>query len=111
MSVAARVRPALARERAFREVVSVTDGRVLTLTGGEGGTHAGSRRFAFDAAFSGSAGQEALFSHVLPLVDAAVAGYNCTIFAYGQTGTGKTFTMLGPDMWAAASTSEEAGEA
>jgi len=24
-------------------------------------------------------------------------GYNGTIFAYGQTGTGKTFTMLGPD--------------
>lgn len=22
-------------------------------------------------------------------------GYNCTIFAYGQTGAGKTFTMMG----------------
>jgi kinesin family protein 11 len=22
-------------------------------------------------------------------------GYNCTVFAYGQTGTGKTFTMEG----------------
>ena len=24
-------------------------------------------------------------------------GYNGTIFAYGQSGSGKTFTMLGPD--------------
>ena len=25
-------------------------------------------------------------------------GYNCTLFAYGQTGTGKTFTMEGWEM-------------
>ena len=24
-------------------------------------------------------------------------GFNATIFAYGQTGAGKTFTMFGPD--------------
>ena len=26
-----------------------------------------------------------------------MCGYNGTVFAYGQTGTGKTYTMLGPD--------------
>jgi kinesin family protein 11 len=30
-----------------------------------------------------------------PLLDQVLQGYNCTIFAYGQTGTGKTFTMEG----------------
>ena len=30
-----------------------------------------------------------------PLVDSVLQGYNGTIFAYGQTGTGKTFTMEG----------------
>lgn len=24
-----------------------------------------------------------------------ILGYNCTIFAYGQTGAGKTYTMMG----------------
>lgn len=34
-------------------------------------------------------------SVVHPLIDEVLAGYNCTVFAYGQTGTGKTFTMEG----------------
>ncbi|CAM9257796.1 unnamed protein product [Lampetra planeri] len=32
---------------------------------------------------------------VRPLVDSVLQGFNGTIFAYGQTGTGKTYTMLG----------------
>lgn len=28
---------------------------------------------------------------------ALIEGFNGTIFAYGQSGSGKTFTMLGPD--------------
>ena len=30
-----------------------------------------------------------------PIVNETLAGFNCTIFAYGQTGTGKTHTMEG----------------
>ena len=30
-----------------------------------------------------------------PLVESVIKGYNGTIFAYGQTGCGKTHTMLG----------------
>ena len=30
-----------------------------------------------------------------PLIANVLIGYNATIFAYGQTGTGKTFTMEG----------------
>jgi kinesin family protein 3/17 len=30
-----------------------------------------------------------------PIVENVLEGYNGTIFAYGQTGTGKTFTMEG----------------
>ena len=30
-----------------------------------------------------------------PLIKQVLQGYNCTVFAYGQTGTGKTHTMEG----------------
>lgn len=32
---------------------------------------------------------------VSPLIQEVLCGYNCTVFAYGQTGTGKTHTMVG----------------
>lgn len=32
---------------------------------------------------------------VSPLIEEVLNGYNCTVFAYGQTGTGKTHTMVG----------------
>lgn len=37
-----------------------------------------------------------LYRHIaFPIVEKALQGYNGTIFAYGQTGTGKTYTMAG----------------
>jgi len=37
-----------------------------------------------------------VFSTVVkPIVDAAVNGFNGTVFAYGQTSSGKTYTMMG----------------
>ncbi|KAJ1491987.1 P-loop containing nucleoside triphosphate hydrolase protein, partial [Baffinella frigidus] len=41
-------------------------------------------------------GQEAVFeTTAMPIVDSVLQGYNGTVFAYGQTGTGKTHTMEG----------------
>jgi Cdc6-like AAA superfamily ATPase len=39
--------------------------------------------------------QEAYRLCVAPLVESFFEGYNATILAYGQTGTGKTHTMSG----------------
>jgi hypothetical protein len=36
-----------------------------------------------------------MYAEVAPLVQAAVNGYNATVFAYGNTGSGKTHTMTG----------------
>ncbi|XP_068086199.1 kinesin-like protein Klp61F [Anabrus simplex] len=55
-----------------------------------------SRKFMFDKVFGPSCQQVDVYRTVVsPLVSEVLAGYNCTVFAYGQTGTGKTFTMEG----------------
>lgn len=55
------------------------------------------RTFTFDKVFGPQSRQVDLFDQaVVPIVNEVLEGYNCTIFAYGQTGTGKTYTMEGP---------------
>lgn len=53
---------------------------------------------AFDRVFMGSATQRDVFAAVEPSVQACLEGYNATVFAYGQTGTGKTHTLFGGDL-------------
>ncbi|XP_034695034.1 kinesin-like protein KIN-5C [Vitis riparia] len=54
------------------------------------------RVFTFDKVFGPSAQQKDLYEQaVIPIVNEVLEGFNCTIFAYGQTGTGKTYTMEG----------------
>ncbi|XP_050227654.1 kinesin-like protein KIN-5C [Mercurialis annua] len=54
------------------------------------------RVFNFDKVFGPSAQQKDLYEQaVVPIVNEVLEGFNCTIFAYGQTGTGKTYTMEG----------------
>ncbi|XP_010553387.1 PREDICTED: kinesin-like protein KIN-5C [Tarenaya hassleriana] len=54
------------------------------------------RVFVFDKVFGPSAQQKDLYEQaVVPIVNEVLEGFNCTIFAYGQTGTGKTYTMEG----------------
>ncbi|CAL4893298.1 unnamed protein product [Urochloa decumbens] len=51
--------------------------------------------FKFDHVFGPEDDQEAVFSETVPVVRSVMDGFNVCIFAYGQTGTGKTFTMEG----------------
>lgn len=54
------------------------------------------RVFTFDKVFGPNAQQRDLYDQaVIPIVNEVLEGFNCTIFAYGQTGTGKTYTMEG----------------
>ena len=54
------------------------------------------KTYHFDKVFSPAADQAIVFDDVMsPILEEMLAGYNCTVFAYGQTGTGKTYTMSG----------------
>ncbi|XP_016384933.1 kinesin-like protein KIF3C [Sinocyclocheilus rhinocerous] len=54
------------------------------------------KTFTFDAVYDGCSKQSDLYDEtVRPLIDSVLRGFNGTIFAYGQTGTGKTYTMQG----------------
>ncbi|XP_023734741.1 kinesin-like protein KIN-5C isoform X1 [Lactuca sativa] len=54
------------------------------------------RVFTFDKVFGPTSQQKDLYEQAItPIVNEVLEGFNCTIFAYGQTGTGKTYTMEG----------------
>jgi len=55
-----------------------------------------SKVFTFDASYPSDSSQRQLYDETaFPLVESVLEGYNGTIFAYGQTGCGKTYTMVG----------------
>ncbi|KAJ6423763.1 hypothetical protein OIU84_024689 [Salix udensis] len=57
----------------------------------------GDRKFNFDSVLDSNSKQEDVFELVgVPLVKSALAGYNSSILSYGETGSGKTYTMWGP---------------
>jgi len=54
------------------------------------------KSYQFDRVFGPKSQQLDVYRSVVePLIEQVMMGYNCTVFAYGQTGTGKTFTMEG----------------
>ncbi|XP_069740063.1 kinesin-like protein KIF3B isoform X2 [Narcine bancroftii] len=54
------------------------------------------KTFTFDAVYDHNSKQVELYDETFrPLVESVLLGFNGTIFAYGQTGTGKTYTMEG----------------
>ncbi|EIE18562.1 kinesin-domain-containing protein [Coccomyxa subellipsoidea C-169] len=69
--------------------------REVTVSHNVGGKQLG-RSFHFDKVFDPDSGQAKLYRMAIkPIVEEVLEGFNCTIFAYGQTGTGKTYTMEG----------------
>ncbi|GJN24144.1 hypothetical protein PR202_gb11866 [Eleusine coracana subsp. coracana] len=57
----------------------------------------GDRAFAVDGVLDDRASQADAFDMVgLPMIESALAGFNTSLVCYGQSGTGKTYTMWGP---------------
>ena len=56
------------------------------------------RKYPFDMVFGPEASQELVYDEVVqPMLEEVLKGYNCTLFAYGQTGTGKTYAPTSPN--------------
>lgn len=52
--------------------------------------------FQYDYVYPPNVSQRLVYDEIaFPIVEAVIEGYNGTVFAYGQTGCGKTFTMMG----------------
>ncbi|XP_021817557.1 kinesin-like protein KIN-14U isoform X1 [Prunus avium] len=85
-----RVRPFLLMDkRRIREPISAGSEKIVVKS-------AGTRKgFDFDKVFPQETSQEDVFAEVKPILRSALDGHNVCIFAHGQTGTGKTFTMDG----------------
>ena len=96
--VVVRGRPLNAKETAEgrQRIVEVDQAAAsVTLRPAGGGADA-PKAFTFDAAFDCDASQREVYENTaMGIVNSVLDGYNGTIFAYGQTGTGKTHTMEG----------------
>lgn len=84
--VICRVRPTNAREIREGGSTCVKCGEEQIDVQSEGGNN----KFNFDRVFGMESTQVEVFQEsAAPLIADVLAGYNATIFAYGQTGTGK----------------------
>ncbi|XP_061112982.1 kinesin-like protein KIF3B isoform X3 [Conger conger] len=99
VKVVVRCRPMNEKEKAanFQRVVSV-DVKLgqVAVKNPRGTAHEHPKVFTFDSVYDSNSKQVDLYDETFrPLVDSVLLGFNGTIFAYGQTGTGKTYTMEG----------------
>ena len=98
VQVILRCRPINEQEKAQRTAQAVKcceASREVTVMQTVGNKRQG-RTFKFDRVFGQKACQSTIYDAAVdPIVQEVLDGFNCTIFAYGQTGTGKTHTMEG----------------
>ena len=76
----------------------VGEGQVQIMGTNSTGSH-GANKFDYDRVFDWESTQADMYEQaVRPIVESVMDGYNGTVFAYGQTSSGKTHTMLGPNI-------------
>ncbi|KAL4478316.1 hypothetical protein ABPG72_009552 [Tetrahymena utriculariae] len=95
IQVAVRIRPSNERERKqnVKSILSI-DQENLNKIWIESKPE--SKSYIFDCVINSDVQQDKIFEKIgKPQADFCLKGYNSSIFAYGQTGAGKTFTMLG----------------
>ena len=95
VKVAVRVRPMNSREKEENSTICVEvnpSTNQISVSNPKQET----KTFQFDYVYPITSSQREVYDEVaFPIVESIFQGYNGTIFAYGQTGCGKTYTMMG----------------
>ena len=90
VKVAVRCRPMSSKEtaRGCRSIVTITENSVhIEGIDGEHGAK-DSKDYTFDFAYNSNSTQDEVYKDIgEPVVTQAMDGFNCTVFAYGQTGS------------------------
>ncbi|CAD6198217.1 unnamed protein product [Caenorhabditis auriculariae] len=90
-----RIRPQLTEELSSKPAVVIDemDNGVVHI-----GSGVGTRKTSAsaDKVLPTQFSQDQIFTEVSPIITSCIDGYNVCIFAYGHTGSGKTYTMEGP---------------
>ncbi|KAG2429201.1 hypothetical protein HYH02_014133 [Chlamydomonas schloesseri] len=107
LTVAVRARPLVRAEIAKggrRDIIRVMDGRVVLVLDPDDSkdyldqvqNRTKEKRYTFDIAFGSNATNRDVYNGtVRDLLGGVLQGMNTTVFAYGATGSGKTYTMVG----------------
>ena len=96
-----RVRPRLTTDPPGKDILEVLNTSTLEITpphfllGANPNKTLREERFTFNKVFPVTTGQEEVFEEVNSFIKSALDGFNVTIFSYGGTDTGKTFTIEG----------------
>ena len=103
--VAIRCRPLSDKEKqiSLKQTVQIIDRKIIKLKDPNGFLNPNNIRgkeqiLEFDYAFNDKESQESIFNCTTkPLIEGIINGFNAAVFAYGATGAGKTYTMLGDE--------------
>ncbi|XP_039256558.2 uncharacterized protein LOC120333254 isoform X1 [Styela clava] len=89
VKVAIRIRPLISREQGS-DILWTADTHQIKLKEGK------SKPYIFDRVFDSDEITGEVYEEIVePIVQSAMGGFNGTVFAYGQTSSGKTYTMMG----------------
>lgn len=83
------IRPLLSTKRKTYQTI-VADSKKIVI-----GSAGNKKEFGCDKVFTQETTREDIFAEVKPILRSALDGHNVCVLAYGQTGTGKTYTMDG----------------
>lgn len=96
VKVVARCRPLLPHEEKSDCVIVDSSKNEIVLTKGPDSKPEQNKSFYFDEVIEPMSTQQSVYeASAFHLIESVMEGYNGTLFAYGQTSSGKTHTMMG----------------